>query len=216
MIISTKTYRPFTTSFMLFNFVVFWFFKFTLLDRIAKYTSPLHAFGVDIVLAFITGFVFILIRGYFVGREERVVMKGSKYFKKHNCNLFVDYDVPFILKIGRKTRELYINQVLLFPSQYYSNSEEVISELKERVLTLNKLDLLCIYLYKYMETVLMSLLFFVIWYLCELINMKNALNEIVLIMAISVVMTLAYFKIMKIIKSKLKKFMMKHDLDVFV
>lgn len=216
MIISTKICNPFKTSFLLFNIMLFILMKLMVIDKINQNT-PVVISGICIVLiAASIAITYALLDIFLVYLKEKKVIKSSGYVDKYGCYLYHIYNTPYIFKLGKDKNEVYVYQPYLLLTQYTSDRPDYIKRIKSRINNLNKLDIVYIYLYKYTSAVLMSLNFFVIWYVFDLLDYFDPILHILTLLVFTFGLTLVYFEIIDIVMRKLTKVMRNRDLSIFL
>ena len=216
MTISTVKVRPFSTNFMLFDLTMFFMLKFVLLDKITEDKSITFTYLVFIITAIVVSFVYILLNSCFTRLIENKVMKCASYIEQYDCKIFRSNYVTYILKLDKDNCDIYMNEMFLFLTLYDEDRREYVAKLKTRFANLNKIDLVNIYLYKYVDIVLMSILLFIVWQIGNVITVgNNILLELLTILVIALVAIAIYYAVVKIFLRFITRIMKKRDLMFF-
>jgi len=216
MTISTTNERKISTTFWVFNFVIFCILNFLVLNEFFENKSGLFVYTTIIILALVTGCMYILIDIPFTCFLEGRTIAKSKYVAKYSCSIFTDYNKVCILILKYNRCDLYINQLYFLLDNCQSHRVLYLSKLKSRFLTLNKIDILYIYLYKYIDSVLMSVLLFIIWQFYSGINVySHYINKVVIISCTLVLALPIYYAVTKICLVFITKVMQKRNLKMF-
>lgn len=216
MIISTKTCNPFKTSFLLFNIMLFILMKLMVIDKINQNTPMVVSSICTILIAAFIALTYALLDILLVYLKEKKVVSSSNYASIYGCYLYSIYNTAYIFKLGKEKNEVYVNQPYLVLTQYTADRPDYIKRIKSRINNLNKVDIVYIYLYKYTSTVLMSLNFFVIWYVFNLLDYFDPVVHVLTLLVCTLGLTLVYFEIINIVMRKLTRVMKNRDLSIFL
>ena len=216
MIISTKICNPFKTSFLLFNIMLFILMKLMVIDKINQ-STPKAISGICIILmATFIAVTYALLDIFIVYLKEKKVVSLSSYASIYGCYLYFIYNTPYIFKLGKEKNEVYVYQPYLFLTQYTADRLDYIKRIKSRINNLTKLDIVYVYLYKYTSAVLMSLNFFVIWYVFDFLDYFDPAFHVLTLLVCTLGLTLVYFEIINIVMRKLTRVMKNRDLSIFL
>lgn len=214
MTISTASGKPFSILFMLFNFLMYWILKFVLLDEMAKNHSTVFTSTIMLIFALITCLIYILINMYFTNKK---IIRRSNYIGEYGCSIFTEYNMVGAVKIKKDICNIYINHMYLCWNQYPSDRAEYISKLKSRFLRLSKSDILYVYFYKYINTVLMSILLFSIWQISNSCIASTSISrQIIIASIISIALISVYFIVDIICMNVIIKTIKKRNLEFFI
>jgi hypothetical protein len=215
MTISTTGENPFSITFLMLNFLVFWVLKFSVLKEICERQSVVFVYTTIILLSLVTSFIYILISIYKTHKFEISTREMSMYVEEYKCNLFMGRKNTCFLLLKGKECEVYINQLFFVYSQYRPNRAEYILKLKARFVTLNKIDILYIYLYRYMKEILTSVSLIVIFQICSGIS-KNTSSELVFLTIVLLLSILFCYTVIQICMIATKRSIEKNNLELFV
>lgn len=214
MIISTRKEELMTVPFIFFNFFVYWILKFTLFDPFMKAGGSIPIVSSLLVLsAIITGLIYILFNIRFINNVEKQVMKNSQYLEQFDCSIYPVYPASHIIFIEKGKINVYINHMFLMMNFYKSDIPEYVSDLKTSVKNLNKKDIFVILLYKKLEHIFLSILFFVVWNLTSMINNKNVFVEISEIIFSTIAAIIVYLIVSKLFKKYITNIIKKRNLQ---
>lgn len=217
MIISTARGKPFSLIFMLYNFAIFQLLNIMLLDKIVIYKNVALIFISIIVLAVFTALVYILMNIWFRHYIEKDIVRISSYIEQYDCFLYDDYDIKCIVKLNNKTCKLYYNELNLFLTKVHGSRAEYILSLKSSFINLNKTDILFIYLYKYISVVVVSVIYFFMWFACISVSLaySSIYTEILAILPIVFLIILLYFILDFVFSIYLIVILKKRNLEFF-
>ena len=216
MTISTTNERKISISFFVFNFVIFFVLNFLVLNKFFESKSGVFVYMTMIISALVTGCMYILIDISFTCFLEGRTIAKSKYVAEYSCSIFTDYNKVCILILKYNRCDVYINQLYFLLDNCQSHRVLYLSKLKSRFLTLNKIDILYIYLYKYIDSVLMSVLLFIIWQFYSGMSVyNNYINKVVIISCTIVLALPIYYVATKICMVFITKVMQKRNLKMF-
>ena len=215
MTISTTGENQFSVSFLMFNFLVFLVLKFSVLKEVFGSHSVMFSYTTIILFSLVTSLVYILIYIYKTNEFEMITMEMSMYVEKYKCNLFIGHENVCFLRLREKECDVYINQLFFIYSQYYSNRAEYISKLKARFATLNRIDILYIYLYRYMKEILTSVSLIVIFQICSSIS-KNTPSELVFLTIVLLLLILFCYTVIQMCSIAIKRSIEKHNLELLI
>ena len=217
MTISTAKGNPTALSLMFFCLVICGTITFFVTDGILKNESVILVYTLIIVSALITSLMYISISLFFTHRLEKRIMNKSNYIENHNINLFIACNPIYILKLKKGTFEFYYNHIYLHATQFSFNRLEYILKLKSRFATLNKIDILFIYLYKYISIFLSAVFMFMLYNKSyEIIKDSNTFEWLPFMFVVILVLTPVYLIVTKIIGYFFIKIMKKRDLEFFM
>ncbi|MDF2866370.1 MAG: hypothetical protein K0R72_1188 [Clostridia bacterium] len=210
MIISTAKEKPLSIFFFIFNFLTFWILEISLVGNITKQVSIILVYIITIVLSLLTGLIYAAINMYFTYKVEKKIMSKSTYVREYGASLFMGYNSIFLFKLKDDIHCLSLNKTHLYLTQYPRDRREYITELRTRLFLLKEMDIICIYFNKYIHSILNSVLFFVIWQICMVSEIKNgAIIQIAIVLC-------SYYIINKFFTNLTKKIMIKRDLELFL
>lgn len=217
MIISTKVCNPFKTSFIFFNIVFFLLVKIVFIDKVIKNTSTLMSAIFIVLISILIAITYAAIDAFVVYLKEKKVIKHSGYVPSYGCYLFYVYNTRYIFKLGKDSGDakVYVNQGYLYLNEYPEDRPEHVRRIKYRINTLSKVDIFFIYLYKYTSAVLMTLCFFGIWYVYDLLKLSNSLMHVFILLLLTLGAILVYFRIIDKVMGKLSAIMKKRALSMF-
>lgn len=194
MIISTTRGKPFSVFFMLFNFFTFWWLKLLLLDKVNGDRYSALLFLVLVVLSLIAGLVYILLHMLFTYKMDKDTMSVASPISQYDCSFYDDYFVKCILELKDNACDVYFNETYFIMYQRHYNRARYVSELKSRLVNLDKSDLRYIYLYKYISVLVMSVTYYFIWQVCySILEMGGTLFTQVITMLFTTSMLVAVF-----------------------
>jgi hypothetical protein len=216
MTISTVKIRPFSTNFMLFNFVMFFILKFVLLNKITEDKSIAFTYSVFLITAIVVSIVYIILNSCFTRLMVNRVIKWASYIEEYDCKIFSSNYMTYILRLEKDKCDVYMNGTFLFITLYKEDRQEYVAKLKTRISNLDKIDLTNIYLYKYLDMVLMSILLFIVWQAGNTITVgNNALLEILTTLAIALIAIAIYYAVVKICLKFITRILKRRDLMFF-
>ena len=219
MTISTAKGNSTSIWLMFFCVVIFVILRFFFNDLIFKNESLILVYMFITISALVTSLVYISISLFFTHRFEKKIMDKSEYIQDYNINLFIAINPIYVLKLKKGTFEFYFNHIYLHATPFFFNKLEYILKLKSRFAKLNKIDILCIYLYKYISIFFSTVYIFVLFNgICELIKYNNNLNLFLyMFMFILILISIpVYIIFTKIVNYCIIKIMKKRDLEFFM
>jgi len=217
MTISTRSKSTFTISFLIFNLLMFWTFKIMIVNKIISNKSALLTYLIIIAAAIFADLIYILINVYFTHRLEEKIISNSTYLEDFDFSYFIGSTTICILRLEDDKCQVYINYAYLEFIYYYWDVEEYIFELETSFDSLNKMDKIFIYLYKYMNTALMSIFLFVIWQICDSGTIAgNVIVQTTTVMFIALILLGVYYIANKIAYKYITKYIRKRDLTFLI
>lgn len=217
MTISTSNEKTTSISFWVFIFSVYWTFKFFVLNKFFENQSGIPIYSTIVTLALFTGLLYILIDIYFTRkREEANIKLSSCYVEEYGCSLFMGHKNVCIVRSNKERCDLYINRLYFSYTQLQTNRPEYLAKIKSRFTTLNKIDILYIYSYKYIYMILITAILFVVWQIYSNALMSNNLStQVITLFGILILICPMYYITTKICLFSITKFMRKRNLDMF-
>ena len=215
MTISTTGENQFSITFLMFNVLIFWVLKFLVLNKVFVNHSAMFVYTTIVLLALVTSFIYILINIYKTSKFEKITMKMSMYVEKHKSSLFMGNQNICFLRLKGKECEVYINHIYFVYTQRYQDRAEYISKLKARFAKLSKIDILFIYIYRYIREILTSISLFITWQICSIIN-NNTPSEMVFKAIVVILLILLYYTVIKMCLIAIKGSIDKRNLELFV
>jgi hypothetical protein len=144
------------------------------------------------------------------------VIKWASYIEEYDCKIFSSNYMTYILRLEKDKCDVYMNGTFLFITLYKEDRQEYVAKLKTRISNLDKIDLTNIYLYKYLDMVLMSILLFIVWQAGNTITVgNNALLEILTTLAIALIAIAIYYAVVKICLKFITRILKRRDLMFF-
>lgn len=209
MIISTSKKKPMSFFFLIFNFIIFWIFEFFLLKNRIDEEDLILVATMTLFVSFVTSVTYILVDIYITCKREQKIFDSSTYVREYGASVFNGYESLFLFKLKDEVHNISINEPFLNLTQYPSDRREYIMNLRTCLFTLTEIDILVIFLRKYIQYILNSALFFVIWQRCMLGNIKEgAIFQILIVLCV-------YHLLSILTKKLICKYIKKHKMCVF-
>jgi len=166
-----------------------------------------------IVSAIFADLFYVLADVYYTSRLEDKIISISSYLEDFDFSIFTVNNTACVLRKKDDKCQVYINYTYLKFIYKYGDVEEYIFELETSFDALTKIDKIFIYLYKYLNTALMSIVLFVIWQFCDSITISsNIIVQLGIVLLLGIALLGIYFLVNKIAYKCITKYIRKKDL----
>lgn len=217
MIISSINGKPFSIVFVMFNLAAFCIQKVLITDQISNIHSTFVVYSLMIVSAIFTGVVYSFIYLNHISSLEKQIMVYSLFVKEYDCSIFKGNDIRYIVQLNKDDHHIYINRRYFFYNHDYDAKVHYIEILKNKLGKINAVDMLYIYLYKYINVVLMSVGYFFIWQLCFVSKVNiMSFGRFLSILIILLITLYLYCMVNPIFEKIITNRMTKRDLGFFI